>query len=173
MIVSVADYKSQIDASEDDVFIEDCLLAAQSKIESQVGYPLEAANYEREFTYRGSRTINLGLFKVKSIDSVIIDYVQIDEAKYSLDGYFLDISSEISLHEGSTIAISFNAGFTADECPREIALAIMFIAQALSKNKGAAGYSTQANFGQGNMQFDQSKYFRFYDLVTKYRVFKL
>lgn len=174
MIVSLLDYKAVIKGDGTDTLLTDCLQSAQSKIEDVVGYALEADDYVKSFSYAGSRIINLGVYNINSISSVKIDGVAVSNTSYSLDGYYLQVSPSVSLNVGSIIEVSFNAGWTSSTLPASIKQAIIFIAQALSKNSGGGGYASQQSFGnQGSVTFDTTRYYRFYDLVNGYRVFKL
>jgi hypothetical protein len=184
MIVSISEYIDQIgNAPAEGGLLASCLASAQKKVEDEVGYELEIADYVVNFLYRNSRSFNLGVYKINAIDYVEIDGATISPSLYVLNnGHYVDIDESVILHAKSKITIRFNAGWIAESdsdstdgnCPEAIKQAIIFIAQSLSKNKGAGGVVNQQSFGnQGSVTYDTTRYFRFYDLIKGYKVFKM
>jgi hypothetical protein len=166
MIVSFKTYAAEIESSQDEIFVTDCINAAQKKIEDELGYPLEEDEYEVDTV--DERIINLGHWNVLNV-SVFVDGVPLESSAYILSNEcYLEFIRPVK-----NARITFNAGWTEDNLPPAIKTAILFIAQALTKNKGAGGYTNQVNFGQGNVVFDNTRYFRFYDLIKGYKVLKL
>lgn len=173
MIVSTDDYKNNIGSSVSDAFLGNCLAAAQRSVETKLGYPIEHDSRTKTFIFNGCRTFNLGEYNVTAITSVTVGGTALDSSKYSAEDYFLTIAEDVGILRGESVEIEFEAGWTTENLPKDIFLAILYIAQALTKNKGTGGYATQANFGEGNIVFDQTKYFRFFDMVKEYRIASL
>jgi len=173
MIVSTDDYKTNIGANVSDAFLANCLAAAQRAVETKLGYPLESASRTKSFLFNGCRTFNLGEYNVTVITSVTVGDTPLDSSKYSAEDYFLALAEDVGILRGESVEIVFTAGWTAVNLPKDIFLAILYIAQALTKNKGTGGFATQANFGEGSIVFDQTKYFRFFDMVKEYRIASL
>jgi len=173
MIVSTNDYETNIANNIPAAFLGNCLAAAQRAVETKLGYLLESGSRTKTFLFNGCRTFNLGEYNVTVITSVTVGDTLLDASKYSVEDYFLTLAEDVGILRGESVEIEFEAGWTAENLPKDIFLAILYIAQALTKNKGTGGYATQANFGEGNIVFDQAKYFRFFDMVKEYRIASL
>lgn len=173
MIVSTDDYKNNIGANVSDAFLSNCLAAALRAVETKLGYPLEHGSRTKTIFFNGCRTFNLGEYNITLISSVTVGGTDLDSSKYSAEDYFLTIAEDVGILRGESVEIEFEAGWTAAILPKDIFMAILYIAQALTKNKGTGGFATQANFGEGNIVFDQTKYYRFFDMVKEYRIASL
>jgi hypothetical protein len=180
MVVSVSGYQ-QFMANEstsklNSTILLDCLSVAQNKIEDYIGFSLDSASYTNIYNYSGSYIFNLGNSGIQGITSVSLDDgIIITSDQYTLDNYHLIIdSSKVNLGYDNKVSVSFSGGWTINNVPSAIKLAIYYIAQAIGKSANFAnGQATAINQGGQSITFDSTRYYRFYDYVKGYKIFEL
>jgi len=100
----------------------------------------------------------------------IADYKAVAEDKSKSDTvitYGLETAQKI-VEKYLNYSLETDKSYTNATCPSAIKLTIILIAQTVLKNIGTGGYSNQLNMGNGTIQIDTMKYYKYFDFIKSY-----